>query len=388
MRLFRMFSLLFLGAMVWACDAVDSIQPLSVNPSEFDVVDAKGATLSFAVSAPSSWRIECSADWIVTDPGSGHGSKGSEPVFLIVSENDTPRKRVGLLTITCGGQKKTIAVTQSGAESQEKPEPEPEPLPEVQPSAFGTKWMELPATNTSGLDCFYHDFPLNGKTYRNYSFGWDDGNKVAIWVAYPLCKFYTDSYNGLNNRHEEYFVRDPLLGSASPLPAGGYAGSYDRGHQIPSADRQCSELANGQTYYGTNMTAQSNPLNGGPWADLEGYVRNFAKSSSSDTTYVVTGCYVKDSSEWQTDSDGMKIKVPTAYYKAVLVLKNNTWTGGAYWTPHVGYSCSYLGWAISIDELEEKIGIDLYVYLPEKIGVSDAAAIEAAKPGGAKWWRK
>ena len=250
----------------------------------------------------------------------------------------------------------------------------------------GKKWMELPATNTSGLGYYYHSFPLNGKTYRNYSFGWDDSNKVAVWVAYPLCRLYTDSYNGKNNRHEEYFLQDPLLGNASPMPGTGYAGSYDRGHQIPSADRQCSELANGQTYYGTNMTAQSNPLNGGPWAQLEGYVRDFAKSSS-DTTYVVTGCYVKDSSEWETDSYGMSIKVPTAYFKAVLVLKNNTWTGGAYWTPHVGYSGDYIGWAISIDELENKIGIDLYVNLPEKIGESAAAAIEAAKPGDSKWWR-
>ena len=250
----------------------------------------------------------------------------------------------------------------------------------------GKKWMELPATNTSGLGYYYHSFSMNGKTYRNYSFGWDDSNKVAIWVAYPLSKLYTDSYNGKNNRHEEYFIQDPLLGNTSPMPGGGYAGDYDRGHQIPSADRQCSELANGQTYYGTNMTAQSNPLNGGPWAQLEGYVRDFAKSSS-DTTYVVTGCYVKDSSEWETDSYGMRIKVPTAYYKAVLVLKNNTWTGGAYWTPHVGYSSSYTGWAISIDELENKIGVDLYVNLPEKIGESAAAAIEAARPGDSKWWR-
>ena len=251
----------------------------------------------------------------------------------------------------------------------------------------GMKWMELPAMNTSGLGYYYHSFPLNGKTYRNYSFGWDDSNKVAVWVAYPLCKFYTNSYNGENNRHEEYFLQDPLLGNASPMPGGGYAGDYDRGHQIPSADRQCSELANGQTYYGTNMTAQEKGFNGGVWAQLEGYVRNFAKSSS-DTTYVVTGCYVKDSSEWETDSNGMRIKVPTAYFKAVLVLKNNTWTGGAYWTPHVGYSNSYTGWAISIDELESKIGIDLYVNLPEKIGEIAADAIEAAKPGDSKWWIK
>ena len=193
---------------------------------------------------------------------------------------------------------------------------------------------------------------------------------------------YTDGDAG---RTEDWAL-DPLLGSKSPAPFGGYAGDYDKGHQIPSADRQCTEEANAQTFYGTNMTAQNHLFNSGPWADLEGYIRNFAKSSS-DTTYVVTGCYVKDSSEWETDSDGMKIKVPTAYFKAVLVLKNGNWTGGAYWTPHKNYSSSYTSWAKSIDWLEEKTGIDFFVNLPDKIGASAAAEIEAATPGNSKWWR-
>lgn len=248
----------------------------------------------------------------------------------------------------------------------------------------GKSWMELPDMTDSSLGYYYHSFAMNGRTYRNYSFGWDDSNKVAYWVAYPLCGLYTYQYAGKNVRHEEYFIKDPLLGNASPRPDKGYAGNYDRGHQVPSADRQCSELANGQTYYGTNMTAQSNPLNGGPWANLENAVRNFA--NSTDTTYVVSGCYVKNSTEWETDSDGMRIKVPTAYFKAVLVLKNGNWTGGAYWTPHVGYSSSYSSWAISIDELEQKTGLDLYVNLPKKVGASTAASVEAARPGDAKWW--
>ena len=245
----------------------------------------------------------------------------------------------------------------------------------------GKKWMELPAMNDSSLGYYYHSFAMNGKIYRNYSFGWDDSNKVAYWVAYPLCRMYTDGDAG---RTEDWAL-DPLLGSKSPAPFGGYAGDYTRGHQIPSADRQCSDLANAQTYYGTNMTAQSASLNTGSWATFEGEVRDFA--NSTDTTYVVTGCYVKDSLVWEKDSDGMKIKVPTAYFKAVLVLKSGNWTGGAYWTPHVGYSSSYTGWAISIDELEQKTGLDLYVNLPEKIGATAAAAIEAAKPGDSKWWR-
>lgn len=262
------------------------------------------------------------------------------------------------------------------------PDPDPEPDPEPEPDnndPRGKKWMELPAMNDSNLGYYYHDFDMNGNTYRNYSFGWDDSNKVAIWMAYPLCSFYSDKKI---NRTDEWAL-DPLLGDASPYPGPGYAGDYDRGHQVPSADRLCCADANKQTFYGTNMTAQSNPFNGGPWGDLEGAVRDFR----SDTTYVVTGCYVEDSNEWTTDTNGMRLKVPTAYFKAVLVLNNGTWTGGAYWSAHKNYDPNYNNWAISIDELEQKTGLDLFVNLPEKIGQSAAAAIEAAQPGDFKWWR-
>jgi hypothetical protein len=32
--------------------------------------------------------------------------------------------------------------------------------------------MELPALNDPDLGYYSHSFEMNGKTYRNYSFGW------------------------------------------------------------------------------------------------------------------------------------------------------------------------------------------------------------------------
>lgn len=266
------------------------------------------------------------------------------------------------------------------ADPDPEPEPDPEPAPEGNNDPRGKKWMELPSMKDASLGYYYHDFEMNSRTYRNYSFGWDDTNKVAFWIAYPLCSMYS---NKKVNRSDAWAL-DPLLGDASPYPGPGYAGDYDRGHQVPSGDRLCCYDANAQTFYGTNMTAQSNSLNGGSWENLETNIRNFAVGS--DTTYVVTGCYVKDSYEWTTDTNGMRLKVPTAYFKAVLVLKNGNWTGGAYWTPHFGFSSSYVSWAISIDALEQKTGLDLFVNLPSKIGQSAADTIEAAKPGNSRWW--
>lgn len=43
--------------------------------------------------------------------------------------------------------------------------------------------------------------------------------------------------------------------------------------------------------------------------------------------------------------------------------------------------------AISIDELEKKLGIDLYVNLPAKVGRSAAEQIEAQDPRNVSVWK-
>lgn len=68
---------------------------------------------------------------------------------------------------------------------------------------------------------------------------------------------------------------------------GTFATTYNRGHQLPNADRKVSSLANKQVYYYSNMTPQIASFNSPIWAALEGNVRT--KWICSDTLYVVTG---------------------------------------------------------------------------------------------------
>ena len=79
------------------------------------------------------------------------------------------------------------------------------------------------------------------------------------------------------------------------------------GHQIPSADRTTSNIANSQTFYFTNMTPQLSVLNGQMWANLEGQVRTWM--AASDTLYVVTGAVLKtvngnEAVNYATDAKG------------------------------------------------------------------------------------
>jgi endonuclease G len=249
-----------------------------------------------------------------------------------------------------------------------------------------TGWMELPAMDNDALDYYSHSFSMNGKTYRNYTFGWSQKDLVAHWVAYPLCSFYTNK----RVSRTDAWAYDPLLGMQSSAPFGGYGGSYARGHQLPSADRLCCYEANAQTFYGTNMTPQLNKHNEGIWSSLEGKVRSIAKGS--DTTYVVTGVVVSPSSKKEKDSYGCSVTVPDAYFKALLYYNKYStvgqWKAAAFYLEHRNYTGGVQKeHSMSIDELETITGIDFFVNLPEKLGETQAAKIEAEDPANVSlWW--
>ena len=256
--------------------------------------------------------------------------------------------------------------------------------PTVDPKKVG--WMELPAMDNTAYGYYSHSFTMSSKAYRNYTFAWSQKDHAAAWVAYPLCKTYTNKAV----QRTDAWAYDPLLGSElSAAPFSGYAGDYARGHQLPSADRLCCREANEQTFYGTNIVPQLNEHNEGIWAGLEDHVRWVA--NDSDTTYVVTGCILKGATEFSTDSDGKKVTIPTAFFKALLRYEanasGNVWTGAAFYTDHKQYSNhDFKAISMSIDELEQKTGYDFFVNLVDKIGADAAAAVEAQDPTKYSVW--
>ena len=258
-------------------------------------------------------------------------------------------------------------------------------VPEVDPTK--TQWMELPATDNDAYGYYSHSFSMKDKVYRNYSFAWSQDDLVSVWVAYPLNKTYTDKVVD----RTDAFKYDPILGKdKSSNPGSGYAGKYARGHQLPSADRLCSREANEQTFYGTNIVPQLNEHNERIWSNLENKVRTVA--NASDTTYVVTGCTVADATEFSTDTDGKKITIPTAFFKAVLVYKKGAeqeWTSAGFFTEHKDYTPNnedLKAVSMTIDELEKKTGLDFFVNLAAKIGKDKADAVETQDPAESSVW--
>ena len=374
--------------LVASCGKADQGNGIvEVSLKNSSVASGKGQTF-VSVKCASSWTLSLTddsgedIDWATINPSSGQGDKNN--VILSYQVNADENDRELYIILDNGKSTSSCSLIQLGAGKHPDEEPDEPQVPET--NVTKVSWLELPNMNDQNLEYYSHSFVMNGKTYRNYTFGWSQNDLVALWVAYPLCSTYTNKTVSRTNA----WAYDPLLGSQkSAAPFGGYAGDYARGHQLPSADRLCCYEANAQTFYGTNMTPQLNEHNEGIWSNLENFVRNVA--NTSDTTYVVTGCVVKGSTKLTKDSDGKKLTVPVGYYKVLLRYSKSstisTWAAMAFYTEHKNYTNTSLSsLAMSVDALEEKLGMDFFVNLPAQLGQDRAAALEAENPLNNKVW--
>ena len=244
-------------------------------------------------------------------------------------------------------------------------------------------WLELPATSAGDKqDLLIHSVPDGNRNYAAY---WDYDNLVASWVAYPLC-----ATNIGSGGRTDSFSLDPLLSRDKqpylPKPyQEGNAGMYDRGHQIPSADR-LDWRVNLETFFSTNMTPQDNGLNSEAWGTLENKVRAWARNSATDTLYVVTGCTGADvKTKYVLDYEGKHVAIPAGYYKALLRLsKDKEYMAlGIYFDNAANNAASIRkDMVMSIDDLEKKVGVDFFVNLPDDVEKS----VEAQNPAEVSWW--
>lgn len=246
-------------------------------------------------------------------------------------------------------------------------------------------WMELPATSAGDKQDLLIHYNQDGK--RSYSAYYDYDHLVSSWVAYPLCA--GDLGSGKRSIASGAFPMDPLLTKQQqPYLSGNYLDGndrgYARGHQLPSADR-ADTRANFETFFSTNITPQNSTLNGNIWASLENKIRTWTKNSDTDTLYVVTGCSVAGSKETILDRDNKEVTVPVGYYKALLRLsKDKTYSAVGFWFDNAANSASSIqkSMAMSIDDLEKKVGVNFFVNLSEDV----QKIVEAQNPSEVSWW--
>lgn len=254
-----------------------------------------------------------------------------------------------------------------------------------------TGWLELPSI--TGTEDYVGKFYGSGGevgTNRNYSYNYSYSWYGCLWVAYPLAPEHTSGSASTSS-----WSYNPNIGSSYQVDVASksYTTNYDnstysRGHQIPNADRKSDDTMNLQTYYVTNQTPQiQNKFNGTIWSSLEQAVRSEV-TSFADTVYVATGaCYRKaGGSETvsyltaaSTSINPQSLPIPNYYWKALLKVKRSgdtvvNATAIGFWFDHKGYDDNkYANYAVSVDEIEEYTGFDLFTNLPSALQTSAEA---------------
>ena len=251
------------------------------------------------------------------------------------------------------------------------------------------KRLEIPRLKGGSNNLFVVHTVNNGSTV-NYCIEYDCGRLASRWTAYQWYAGFSSKESSWNRNswtngqtfndyggNGDPFQPDPLIPQEYRTELEDHArNGYDRGHMLGSADRLNSKETNGQTFYLSNMQPQLAAFNqGGIWYTLEEKLRKqYDTSAFRDTLYVVKGGTIADG-QILTSAKGMsgrKLLVPKYFFMALLCKNKSQSQGGykaiAFWMEHKDNNdTNPRPYAISIDELEQKTGIDFFCNLPDDI---------------------
>lgn len=245
--------------------------------------------------------------------------------------------------------------------------------------------LEMPKLDARNIyNCYTTTY--EGKETVTFSIEYDTEKRHSKWVAFSFDNTTAQknwSRNKWNNTSwgGDPFQPDPLLPSEVRIGHEEHNNDdHDRGHLCASEDRVYSQDANEHTFYYSNISPQLSDFNQrGFWYDLEGKVREWGKNQTMrDTLYVVKGGTIRDGEFYDSRGQhGIIVKdinkmngivVPAHYFMAIVCRKSNSFYGIAFYLKHAKEQTGNLSdYAITIDELEEKTGIDFFCNFPDKV---------------------
>jgi len=209
--------------------------------------------------------------------------------------------------------------------------------------------------------------------HRILSLVYDETHEQARWVAHVISPeirtgrvFRTDDFrpdpavSTGTAVEEDYFLK--YLQPDSSYEYDGYG--YDRGHLAPSADFRWSQRALSESYYYSNITPQLPEFNREIWAQLEGQLRNYLYENPDSKLYVVTGPALREGLA-KVERSTNEVSIPDAFWKVALDPVRQKSIG--FWIPHRAAAYPLEHYALPVDEIEAKTGIDFYAAFEDEV---------------------
>jgi endonuclease G len=151
--------------------------------------------------------------------------------------------------------------------------------------------------------------------HTNYTSHFSKSKKYPIMVEWWETKVKVGCPNPLPRR--DAFQPDPQAIVETDIKADYVGSGYDRGHMSPAASNQCQTAGvQIESFYMSNMSAQTHRLNAGDWKSLEVMTREWAVKD--DSVHIWAG------NIGEIKKIG-KVSVPKQCWKVVYYKKSKEW---------------------------------------------------------------
>lgn len=259
-------------------------------------------------------------------------------------------------------------------------------VPVEKNTALEVPLCQATLSGTNGCDHEVH-------TYSGFILCYRESYEQSEWVAYKLTREKLKAVTGRSNN----FRADTKISTLSATPADYTRSGFDRGHLVPAADMEWSKISVSESFLMSNMSPQAPQLNRGLWKSLEEKVRLWTEKFG--TLYVVTGPVLEKSAQEYDTIGKNKVSVPEYFYKVLLAPVQETnirpqsqntadsndsaiqtqykgcssaensipYTAIAFILPNKKCSGKIQDYAVTVDEAEQRTGLDFYSSLPDEI---------------------
>jgi len=151
--------------------------------------------------------------------------------------------------------------------------------------------------------------------HTNYASKFSISKKYPVMVEWWVTKAMVSCPKPL--KRKDNFKPDPLLTEHTNLSQDYVGSGYDRGHMMPAADNLCqTQLVQDESFYFSNMSAQTPQLNRGDWKSLETFTREESKLKDSIHVWVGNVGEIKKIG---------RVSVPKYCWKVIHIKKENKW---------------------------------------------------------------
>ena len=194
--------------------------------------------------------------------------------------------------------------------------------------------------------------------HKGYTLSYNNDWRLANWAGYELTSNETDG----DVERSNWFDKDPMVKGIQVRHADYTHSGFDRGHMAPAADMKWDKQAMIESFYMSNICPQVHALNAGLWNSLESRVRTWARRDSA--IVVICGPIVPD--EPMTIGDN-RVAVPEYFYKVIASPYTTQPRGIAFIMPNEDCDMPLYKYAVTIDSVEARTGIDFLYNLPDSL---------------------